>query len=73
MFEGCDTARYKGNDIKKSAFSFGTKLMHFYNPEGQEKYIKTELNVKKSSLYSKKPYKGKDHFNLKIGPEKCSF
>jgi len=44
MFKGCDTARYKGNDIKKSAFSFGTKLMHFHNPEGQEKYILIENN-----------------------------
>ena len=32
-FEGCSPAIYKGNKIKKSAFSLGTKLLHYYNPE----------------------------------------
>jgi len=33
QFKGCDKARYKGNEIQKNAFSFGTKLMHLYNPK----------------------------------------
>ncbi|MDD4250517.1 MAG: hypothetical protein PHT13_15645 [Methanosarcina sp.] len=32
-FENCNPTKYKGNEVIKSAFSFGTKLMHFYNPE----------------------------------------
>lgn len=33
QFKDCDKARYKGNEIQKNAFSFGTKLMHLYSPE----------------------------------------
>ena len=32
-FEGCNLTTYKGNEVRKNAFSFGTKLMHLYSPE----------------------------------------
>ncbi|WP_135610989.1 hypothetical protein [Methanococcoides sp. AM1] len=32
-FEESDRRNYKGNEIKPSPWSFGTKLLHFYNPQ----------------------------------------
>ncbi len=47
-FEGCDTAMYNGNRIKKNAFSLGTKLLHFYNPEENpilDSSVRTNLSL----------------------------
>ena len=34
IFEGCNPTTYKnGTVVNKNAFSFGTKILHFYNPQ----------------------------------------
>lgn len=53
QFKGCDKARYKGNEIQKNAFSFGTKLMHFYNPEENpilDSVVRDNLNLGEINL-----------------------
>ena len=52
-FEYCNPATYKGNEVKKSAFSFGTKLMHFYNPEKNpilDSAVRDNLNLGEMDL-----------------------
>jgi len=52
-FEHCNPTIYKGNEVKKSAFSFGTKLMHFYNPEKNpilDSIVRDNLNLGEMDL-----------------------
>jgi len=47
-FEYCNPTTYKGNEVIKSAFSFGTKLIHFYNPEQNpilDSAVRDKLNL----------------------------
>lgn len=50
IFETCDPATYKnGNEIKKNAFSLGTKVLHFYNPNENpilDSFVRTNLKIK---------------------------
>lgn len=52
-FEGCNSAIYKGNSIKKNAFSLGTKLLHYYNPEENpilDTYVRDNLGLGEMNL-----------------------
>ncbi len=52
-FESCNPTTYKGNEVKKSAFSFGTKLMHYYNPEKNpilDSAVRDNLNLGEMGL-----------------------
>lgn len=52
-FEGCNPAMYKGKIIKKSAFSLGTKLLHYYNPEENpilDTYVRDNLKLDEMDL-----------------------
>lgn len=52
-FAYCNPTTYKGNEVKKSAFSFGTKLMHFYNPEENpimDTLVRTNQNLGEMNL-----------------------
>ncbi|AKB29045.1 hypothetical protein MSSIT_2326 [Methanosarcina siciliae T4/M] len=78
QFKGCNKARYKGNEIHKNAYSFGTKLMHFYNPEENpilDSVVRDNLNLgeinlelcfefkKATCCFLKKHHKYLDEFN----------
>ncbi|WP_342304936.1 hypothetical protein [Methanolobus sp. ZRKC5] len=49
-FESCDPITYKnGKEIQKNAFSFGTKILHFYNPDENpilDSFVRTNLKIK---------------------------
>lgn len=49
-FEACDSITYKnGNKIQKNAFSFGTKILHFYNPNNNpilDSFVRANLKIK---------------------------
>ncbi|MFA5396949.1 MAG: hypothetical protein WC346_13150 [Methanogenium sp.] len=47
-FEACDPVIYKGKQINRNAFSLGTKIMHFYNPETNpilDSIVRDNLNL----------------------------
>ncbi len=49
-FKTCDPVTYKnGNRIKKNAFSMGTKILHFYNPNANpilDSFVRKNLRIK---------------------------
>lgn len=50
ILKACDTVTYKnGNEIRKDAFSLGTKILHFYNPDENpilDSVVRTNLKIK---------------------------
>ena len=52
-FERCNPVMWKGKKIEKSAFSLGTKLLHFYNPEKNpilDSIVRDNLNLGEMGL-----------------------
>ena len=49
IFEGCNPTTYKnGTVVNKNAFSFGTKILHFYNPQKNpilDSVVRTNLKI----------------------------